>query len=136
MGDFTVDDKEFFRQAIFYTVQKIGIQTLADELKVSPGTIGRWIGGKSMPPKFSRNNIQERAVALLRKANEETEKEEFCDTVAKAVEKIGFVAIATQFEVAVSTVKRWINGTANPLPRMRREITRYLKEHLQSKKAD
>lgn len=136
MGDFTVDDKEEFRQAIFYATQKIGHQALADEFKVSPGTIQRWIDGKSIPPKFSRDNIQKRAVALLQKANEETEKEEFRKTVAEAAEKIGFMAIASQFEVAISTVKRWINGTANPLPRIRKEITRYLKEQLQSKKAD
>jgi len=75
MGDFTEDDKEEFRQAIFYAAEKVGYQVLADEFKVSPGTIQRWInnGGKYLA-EHSRRIIKERATALLKKANEESKK--------------------------------------------------------------
>lgn len=132
MGDFTADDKEEFRQTIFYAAEKIGYQALADKFKVSPGTIGRWIDGKSIPPKSVRSNIQERTIALLQKANEEADKKEFSSFITEALKKVSAEEIARVYgdEVATTTVARWANGYASPHPRIRKLLMQLIQEKL------
>lgn len=136
MGDFTEDDKEYFRQTIFYAAEKVGYQALADEFKVSPGTIGRWIGGRSMPPESVRKNIQERVIALLKETNEKQKKEDFKKLVSKASVKLGPHAVCELFSVSISTVRRWMAGTHWIHPLMMDGATQALRNLLETKKAD
>ncbi len=138
MGDKTIDDKEEFRQAIFYAAEKIGYQALADEFFVSIGTIRRWINGKSIPAKLVRNKLKERAVVLLQKANEETEKKEFSSFISEALKKVSAEEIVRVCgdEVATTTVARWANGSASPHPRIRKLFTQLIQELLQNKRAE
>jgi hypothetical protein len=39
----------------------------------------------------------------------------------------GAKALAREFEVALSTVSRWARGTANPHPRIRGQIAKFIK---------
>ena len=64
---FESDDEEAFTQILRHCVAAGVTQVrLADEFKVSPGTISRWQAGKSMPAQLVRAVIIQRAVSLLR----------------------------------------------------------------------
>lgn len=59
-------------------------------------------------------------------------REEFVAEVRKWTELIdNDEAVAEQFEVHPTTVRRWISGAAVPLPRMRELIVKELKEMLE-----
>lgn len=137
MGDYTFNNEEMFRQAIFYAAEKIGKQALADKFKVSPETIQRWIDGKSVPPKSSRDNLQAKAIALLRKTNEEINKKEFSSFISEALKKVSARDIAGLCETCIGTVSRWANGYSSPHPRIRKFLMQLIQEKLlQNKKAD
>lgn len=47
--------------------------------------------------------------------------------------KLDFKKLAEEFEVSISTVKRWKSGIAKPSPRVRRLIEKYLKDDVRNK---
>ncbi len=59
-------------------------------------------------------------------------REEFVAEVRKLAELIdNDEAIAEQFEVSISTVRRWLSGAACPMARMRELIVKEMKDMLE-----
>ena len=61
-----------------------------------------------------------------------TSKEYFSGVVKIALNEyhLPVKEIATEFEVADSTIERWASGIAVPVPRMRQLILRYITERI------
>lgn len=51
---------------------------------------------------------------------------EFQEFISKAIDELGPMRIAIEFDVAASTVKRWENGVAKPHPILQKKIIRTL----------
>ena len=58
----------------------------------------------------------------------ETSAEVFSKLVAESLEVFGAFQrdLATEFEVAVSTISRWAKGVASPHPRLQKQVVKYL----------
>ena len=55
-----------------------------------------------------------------------SEWEDFQETVLKAVLSGRIQELAREFQVADSTVMRWANGIARPIPALRNKISEYI----------
>lgn len=60
-------------------------------------------------------------------------KEEFCEAIRQAVEKLGLKLIARTFGVSLPTVRRWASGENAPHPLLRGPVINKLNELLQKK---
>lgn len=132
----TPSEKDWFRQLIYEATQKVGEEILAEEFKVSVGTIRRWVAGRSVPPEYSRKVIEGRVGALLKEANEKQKKEYFKELVSEVNAKLGPDAVCDLFSVSIPTVQRWIAGTHWIHPIMIDNAIVLLRDLLANKKAD
>ena len=93
---------------------------LADEFRTAVGTITRWANGHSRPARRAQEVILESLKSKIYR-----ELQDVCSGLTDDFR----VKLATSFEVVVSTVQRWANGTARPHPRLAQMIIKYVKNN-------
>ena len=99
---------------------------LADEFRTAVGTITRWANGHSRPARRAEQAI---ISALQGKIYQEL-RNILTDCLMDNNDHltVSFESeLASEFEVATSTVRRWANGTACPHPRLALMIIKYVK---------
>lgn len=120
MADFARKDTELQRLLRSYLDNHPGTEReLADEFRTAVGTITRWANGHSHPARRAEEAI---ITSLKSKIYAELQ-----NTLSTCLTDSLEIELATEFEVATSTVKRWANGTARPHPRLALMITAYVK---------
>lgn len=77
-----------------------------------------------LEPFFDKYNVKNR---------DSDSKEYFSAALSIAVNEysVSVSKLADDLEVAPSTIKRWSNGSAHPLPRMQKEVLRYIARQLE-----
>lgn len=120
MVDTIRKDTELQRLLRYYLDNHLGSEReLADEFRTAVGTITRWANGHSRPARRA-----EEAVIAALKNKFQTELQNIL--TAKLTDNLT-LELATEFQVATSTVKRWASGTARPHPRLAQMIIAYVK---------
>lgn len=92
---------------------------LADEFRTAVGTITRWANGHCRPARRAEEAIIAILQGKIRKELQDVLNQHLTDNLA--------LKLADEFEVAISTVKRWASGTAHPHPRLALMIIDYVK---------
>ena len=125
MADTSRKDTELQRLLRFYLDNHPGNELgLADEFRTAVGTITRWANGRSRPARRTEELI---ISALQGKIHQELQSVLTTNlTNGLALE------LATEFQVATSTVKRWASGTARPHPRLAQMIINWVKSKSQA----
>ncbi|OGN01373.1 MAG: hypothetical protein A3B91_03725 [Candidatus Yanofskybacteria bacterium RIFCSPHIGHO2_02_FULL_41_29] len=127
MADHVEKDSYFQRLLKSYLDYRPGSEReLADEFRTAVGTITRWANGHSRPAQKAEQAIVSALQEKIYRELQDTLINHLMDnndhlTVDFASE------LASEFEVAKSTVRRWANGTARPHPRLALMIIGYVK---------
>ena len=81
------------------------------------------------PPKQMATSLSIKCQSWLQCPSKTLDKD-FTDIVASyiALPGVNLRTIADEFEAAVSTISRWANGVARPMPRMQREVVAYIQK--------
>ena len=53
---------------------------------------------------------------------------EVCEAVQHCIKVFGKTELADEFEVSQSTIDRWANGVAKPMPKFRALVLAYIKD--------
>lgn len=90
------------------------------------GSYWGWTSGGS----FHRNfQTPEEALSHYNATTEFFKAQEFKREVQLAIDHGLTDKLAEEFQIHPSTVRRWANGVAKPLPRLRQQIIDFIKKH-------
>lgn len=128
MADTTRKDAQLQRLLRLYLDNHPGSEReLADEFRTAVGTITRWANGHSRPAR----RVEELIVQALKDKIYKELQNILTDSLLDNNDHLTFdfaSELATEFQVATSTVRRWASGTARPHPRLALMIIQYVKK--------
>lgn len=95
---------------------------LADEFRVAVGTIRRWANGYSRPTP----QVEKTVIASLKNKIHQELMSVLDSSLIYNLES----ELAREFEISISTVKRWVNGTSRPHPRFALMVIAYIRNKI------